>query len=291
MLAFPDAVNAYDENDPTSLPASTRKVIREVSPQASRKTRLRIGVPRSYNIKELAPEIRKAWVRTLSQLAEVGHSIHSVSLDSTKQALAAYYVLAPAEASSNLAKYDGVRFGNKGDDSRSINRVLFAATRGQGFGDEVKRRILLGAYSLSASAMDNYFIQAQKVRRLVQEDFDRVFASQNPIAKFKNGHSHTGGIDVLICPTAPNFPPLHESLAHQSPVEAYTTDVFTVPASLAGLPAASVPVRSGVQGRGHIGMQVIGQYGYDEVVLEVAGFIESCTALGDVESGVSERQS
>ncbi|EAT90332.2 hypothetical protein SNOG_02120 [Parastagonospora nodorum SN15] len=197
-------------------------------------------------------------------------------------ALSAYYVLAPAEASSNLAKYDGVRFGSRADGiDGTPESVLFAKTRGQGFGAEVQRRILLGAFSLSAQAIDNYFIQAQKVRRLVQQDFNNVFAKANPLG---NEGTTSGGadekVDVLLCPTAPTLAPALSDVKQQDPLKAYMNDVFTVPASLAGLPAISLPVHitkeeelvlHGDQDiRESAGMQIIGQYGDDKLVLNAA---------------------
>jgi aspartyl-tRNA(Asn)/glutamyl-tRNA(Gln) amidotransferase subunit A len=207
-----------------------------------------------------------------------------VSLPTTQQALGAYYVLAPAEASSNLAKYDGVRYGQRtsgSDATPKENLPLYARTRGEGFGEEVRRRILLGAYALSSGAIDNYFIQAQKVRRLVQQDFDRVFAAENPLHDTR-GSQGDEGVDFLLTPTAPSLPPTLADLERQTTVEGYMLDVFTIPASLAGLPALSVPVP--VEGEAlkdmdaqdvqSVGMQIIGQYGSDEGVLRLGKIVE-----------------
>ena len=235
---------------------------------------MRIGIPLDYNIDNLQPNVREGWLRCLRQLWEHGHTLHPIRLPTTQQALSAYYVLAPAEASSNLAKYDGVRFGSRAEGiDGTPDSVLFAKTRGQGFGPEVQRRVLLGTFSLSAQAIDNYFIQAQKVRRLVQQDFDRVFAKQNPLFDEKDDWDPSGKVDVIICPTAPSMaPPLSEVDAHD-PIQSYTNDVFTVPASLAGLPAISLPV--GEEDMSDtIGIQIIGQYGDDHVVLDAARKIE-----------------
>ena len=281
-----DAINVYDEQDPTSLSPSTRKRIAASSIHTKSQTRLRVGVPIECNITELSSSVRQAWQETLHRLQSLGHTIHSVSLPTTTSALSAYYVLAPAEASSNLAKYDGVRYGTRAEGPDDQDGVLFAKTRGRGFGPEVKRRIVLGAYTLSAKAIGNYFIQAQKVRRKVQDDFDRVFRAPNPLrvgiqpdTQGVDGET-ADGVDVLVCPTAPNLPPALESLKNQSPVDAYTNDVFTVPASLAGLPAISIPVPNSA-GRSSdgdacpfVGMQVIGQFGNDELVLDVARALE-----------------
>jgi aspartyl-tRNA(Asn)/glutamyl-tRNA(Gln) amidotransferase subunit A len=278
-----DKLNVHDPQDPTSLPTATRsRLATSDSPPKS----LRIGIPLDYNIATLQPAVRNAWIRTLKVLAEQGHTLHPVRLPATKHALSAYYVLAPAEAASNLAKYDGVRFGSRAEGiDGTPESVLFAKTRGQGFGSEVQRRILLGAFSLSAQAIDNYFIQAQKVRRLVQQDFDNVFAKANPLGD--NGSTteeEHDRVDVLLCPTAPTLAPSLSKVKNQDPLQAYTNDVFTVPASLAGLPAISVPVhitdaeRVAIHGDHDIkesaGIQIIGQYGDDKLVLHAANMLQ-----------------
>jgi aspartyl-tRNA(Asn)/glutamyl-tRNA(Gln) amidotransferase subunit A len=282
-----EALDQYDENDPTSVSKLTRSRIKQIR-EDRRKARAlgsgnyRIGVPIEYNVKELDPLVRKAWARTLTMLEDHGHQIVTISLPSTRQALSAYYILAPAEASSNLGKYDGVRYGASQAESAasaSSDLPLFASLRGSAFGDEVKRRILLGTYSLSASAMDNYFVQAQKVRRLVQQDFDRVFKMQNPLHDHHDTAStEDDGVDFIICPTAPTPPPLVSSVQKQDPLDAYVNDVLTVPASLAGLPAISVPAPLGTESKNAkwdelIGMQIIGQYGDDHSVLECAALM------------------
>jgi aspartyl-tRNA(Asn)/glutamyl-tRNA(Gln) amidotransferase subunit A len=235
-----------------------------------------IGVPSEYNIEEMTDSVREAWNRTLSQLESRGHTVLPISLPHTKAALAAYYVLAPAEASSNLAKYDGVRYGvrSETEHDKPSNDVLYSHTRGTNFGPEVQRRILLGTHSLSSTAIDNYFIQSQRIRRLVQRDFDSVFRLRNPL------HNHTRppatGVDYIICPTAPTPPPRILDLQRSTPFDAYMNDVFTVPASLAGLPAVSVPAPLSPESRHldyrNVGIQVIGQYGDDEAVLR---FVQS----------------
>ncbi|KAF4902181.1 Glutamyl-tRNA(Gln) amidotransferase subunit A [Colletotrichum fructicola] len=277
----------HDAQDPTSISKSFRK--RQQEQEADRRSRLRVGIPLEYNIEELDPKIRAAWTNAATLLQKSGVDIVPVSLPSTKHALSAYYVIAPAEASSNLAKYDGVRYGTRGDESDGAGEVLYSKTRGLGFGDEVKRRILLGAYSLSSEAMDNYFIQAQRVRKLVQRDFDRVFRLENPLydpqqfdlsdmkdeveLQDKLGPSQ---VDFLLCPTAPTFAPRIEDIKQQTPVQVYMNDVFTVPASLAGLPAISIPTKvespdaNADDSRKVAGLQLIGQYWDDRRLLGVA---------------------
>lgn len=303
-------LNRYDAQDPTSLPDSVRTRVNEKivgrrrgEPDKS----LRIGVPVDYNISTLSPAVKSTWSRILSSLQERGHTLVPVSLPTTRHALSAYYILAPAEASSNLAKYDGVRYGTRAaspDADLASSMPLFAKTRGEGFGPEVKRRILLGAYTLSSEAIDNYFIRAQKIRRLVSQDFNRVFGLEHPLLQPSSptitnrtasaaGYDGDGSadVDVLITPTAPTLPPTLEEVEGQTPVESYMNDVFTVPASLAGLPAVSVPVALSGAGKnsassGEVGdaggegdvtvagMQITGQFGDDEMVLHVAELIE-----------------
>jgi aspartyl-tRNA(Asn)/glutamyl-tRNA(Gln) amidotransferase subunit A len=315
-------VDKYDPRDPTSLTDTFRKRMsarqprlfyhREVDQEEEakcdgEKKRFRIGVPLEYNIEELEETVRNVWKTLLQMLEYQGHKIIPVSLPSTKHALSAYYVLAAAEATSNLAKYDGVRYGVRTEGSDGAGNVLYANTRGKGFGEEVKRRILLGSYTLSSEAMDNHFIQAQKVRRLVQRDFDRVFAMPNPLRpKEQFDLSEMDGdielenkrgppqVDVLLCPTAPTLPPLLEDVKNQSPLDAYMNDVFTVPASLAGLPAVSVPVKILREEREednvpYTGMQVIGQYYDDYQVLKFGRLIERLGAARALRDGIKKK--
>lgn len=261
-------------------------------------------MPREYVIEGLDSRVREAWRRSLLALHAAGSSVHEISLPTTKSALSAYYVLAPAEASSNLAKYDGVRYGSAAArdragaeqgshvaDSRTgvdqEERQLYTKHRDRTLSPEVRRRILLGTYTLSAEALSNYFIAAQRARRLVQRDFDRAFSLGNilhsPVSTAQSieasaeekGESGQGenGVDFIVTPTAPSTPPRLDEVKKQSHVETYATDVFTVPGSLAGLPAASVPVGGGEEGA--VGMQVLGQYGDDEGVLDCVELLRS----------------
>ncbi|KAF2226306.1 DNA polymerase IV, partial [Elsinoe ampelina] len=291
-------LDKHDPKDPTSLSSRTRSRFTPLS--TSNSSRLRIGVPKEYNVSGLHPSVRSAWTRTLSLLQDQGHSLVPVSLPSTPLALSAYYILAPAEASSNLARYDGVEYGfrSKGpdavvlkdkDQAKGQESVLYAKTRGQAFGAEVRRRILLGTYTLSSGAFGNYFLQAQKVRRLVRGEFDGVFAAVNTLVRSsreverntQGGSEREVGqekVDVLIAPTAPTLPPTLDEVERQTAVERYLGDVLTVPASLAGLPVVSVPVPlEGEFGEGEVstaGMQVMGQVGDDEQVLGVGEVVE-----------------
>jgi len=286
----------WDRRDPTSLSAEARRRCAEKREgYAGEKIKglegVRFGLPLEYNIEELEPRIRDAWAAAAARLEEMGAKVVPVSLPTTRHALSAYYVIAPAEASSNLAKYDGIRYGTRaeGESDAAEGGVLYAASRGQGFGEEVKRRILLGSYTLSSEAMDNYFLKAQAVRRLVRRDFDRVFRLNNPLQDEQETfdlsemsddipmESKLGPaeVDFLLCPTAPTMAPkLEDVTGGQGVLDAYMNDVFTVPASLAGLPAVSVPMP--VEGEERTaGLQLIGQYWDDARLLGVAEAVSS----------------
>ncbi|KAL8934138.1 MAG: hypothetical protein Q9216_006050 [Gyalolechia sp. 2 TL-2023] len=289
-----DQIKGHDPKDPTSISPSSRARIQRHLQSRQNPRPLRIGVPTEYLVSELHPSIHAAWSQALKSLKNRGHSIHQISLPTTKSALSAYYVLAPAEASSNLAKYDGVRYGNKAPPSSSSSppssastsrgaNTIFSSTRYQNFGPEVRRRILLGSYTLSSMAIDNYFLRAQKVRRLVQEDFDRVFALSHPLLPASSADEQAkqpGVVDIIISPTSLNFPPVISELEEEyerDPARQFQEDLYTVPASLAGLPAVSVPVpgEKGAEEWEKVGLQVMGQYGDDELVLDVAKELES----------------
>lgn len=251
-------------------------------------TRRRVGVPQEYNVAEMLPGVRDAWNRALTILEQQGHEVVPITLPATRQALSAYYVLAPAEASSNLAKYDGIRYGEARADSVEPEQdVLYSEHRGALFGEEVKRRILLGSYTLSAGAMNNYFMQAQKVRRLVQRDFNLVFRMPHPL--LDEVEFVRNGVDYIVCPTAPTYPHNFQALQRASPVESYVNDIFTVPASLAGLPAISIPAPAdpdtlNTPPEKAVGIQVIGQYGDD------VGVIQFARHMLELPQGVKDRE-
>jgi aspartyl-tRNA(Asn)/glutamyl-tRNA(Gln) amidotransferase subunit A len=215
---------------------------------------LRIGVPREYRIDGMAAEIDDLWRRGVTWLEAAGASVIEVSLPHTRYALATYYIVAPAEASSNLARYDGVRFGLRVPGATLDE--MYQNTRGQGFGAEVRRRILIGTYVLSAGYYDAYYLKAQRVRALIARDFREAFS----------------GVDALLTPTAPSDAfAIGDKL--DDPITMYLNDVFTVPTSLAGLPGISVP--AGLSARGlPLGLQVIGRPFDEETVLRVANVIE-----------------
>ncbi|KAL8929057.1 MAG: hypothetical protein Q9208_001500 [Pyrenodesmia sp. 3 TL-2023] len=293
---------SYDPRDPTSIIHRSRIRWHIKRSRVRPPYPLRIGIPLEYLVSELHVSVRNAWSLTLARLKQQGHTIHHISLPSTKSALSAYYVIAPAEASSNLAKYDGVRYGHKAspspspsapsssspDERRDKGNPLFSPTRGAHLGPEVRRRILLGSYTLSSTAIDNYFIRAQKVRRLVQDDFNHAFALSHPLLPHPHLQtpsisaeptSSTGfeGVDVIITPTSLRPAPLLAELIAEregDPARQFYDDLYTVPASLAGLPAVSVPVEGGEGSQGNVGMQIMGQFGDDDLVLRVGRDVE-----------------
>ncbi len=218
---------------------------------------MKIGIPKEYHIEGMPQEIEALWQQGISWLKDAGAEIIDISLPHTKYALPAYYIVAPAEASSNLARYDGVKYGLRveGDDITD----MYEKTRAAGFGDEVKRRIMIGTYVLSAGYYDAYYLQAQKVRTLIKQDFEKVFAE---------------GIDTILTPSTPSaaFEIGDESL-HADPVKMYLNDVFTVTVNMAGLPGISVP--AGLSGDGlPLGLQLIGRPFEEGTLFQTANVIE-----------------
>lgn len=214
----------------------------------------KIGIPKEYRIDGVPDEIEKLWQQGIEMVKDAGAEIVDVSLPHTKYALPTYYVIAPAEASSNLARYDGVRYGLRVE-GKDLNET-YEKTRAAGFGDEVIRRIMIGTYALSSGYYDAYYIKAQKVRRLISNDFKAVFEK----------------CDALLTPTAPSAAfAIGEN--EDDPVKMYLNDVFTIPASLAGLPGMSVP--AGLSSNGlPLGLQIIGRPWEEEMVLRVGASIE-----------------
>ncbi len=231
---------------------------------------LRIGVPREYRADGMPAEVDALWRQGLDWLRAEGAEIVDISLPHTKYGLATYYIVAPAEASSNLARYDGVRFGTRvaGDDLTE----LYENTRAEGFGNEVKRRIMIGTYVLSAGYYDAYYLRAQKVRALILRDFTEAFAK----------------VDALLTPTAPSAA-FAQGENMDDPVKMYLNDVFTVPASMAGVPGLSVP--AGLDGQGlPLGLQVIGRPFDEETMFAVGAALERAagfSALPSIRAGAA----
>ncbi|HIM77016.1 MAG TPA: Asp-tRNA(Asn)/Glu-tRNA(Gln) amidotransferase subunit GatA [Rhodospirillales bacterium] len=220
---------------------------------------LKVGIPKEYTLDGMPPEIEALWTQGMDWLKDQGCECVEVSLPHTKYALPAYYIVAPAEASSNLARYDGVRYGLSLDGD-SLDE-MYEATRGEGFGDEVRRRVLIGTYVLSAGYYDAYYIKAQRVRTLIADDFRKVFED----------------VDVLLTPTAPSAAfAIGEKM--DDPVAMYLNDVFTVPASMAGLPAISVP--AGLDANGlPLGLHLIAKPFDEETLLRVAQSLEDAAGF------------
>jgi aspartyl-tRNA(Asn)/glutamyl-tRNA(Gln) amidotransferase subunit A len=220
---------------------------------------LRIGIPREYRADGMPQEIEALWREGADRLREAGAEPVEISLPHTKYALPAYYIIAPAEASSNLARYDGVRFGLRVDGD-SLDE-MYELTRAAGFGAEVRRRVLIGTYVLSAGYYDAYYLKAQRVRALIAQDFTRAFEQ----------------VDCILAPTAPSAAfAIGEN--SDDPIAMYLNDVFTVPANLAGLPAISVPAGLSADGL-PLGLQIIGRAFDEEGVLRVAEVLERAAQL------------
>jgi aspartyl-tRNA(Asn)/glutamyl-tRNA(Gln) amidotransferase subunit A len=215
---------------------------------------LNVGVPKEYRIDGMPREIEDLWQRGIEWLKAAGATIHDVSLPHTKYALPAYYIVAPAEASSNLARYDGVRYGLREPGADLID--TYEATRAAGFGAEVRRRVLIGTYVLSAGYYDAYYIKAQKVRTLIRRDFDEAF----------------GKVDVLLTPTTPG-PAFGIGEVSGDPIQMYLNDIFTVTVNMAGLPGISVPAGLSSEGT-PLGLQLIGPAFGEATLFRAAQAIE-----------------
>ena len=243
----------FDPRDATSLDLPVPQWEAGLASDLSGK---RVGIPREYRVDGMPAEIEALWQQGIAFLRDAGAEIVDVSLPHTQYALPTYYIIAPAEASSNLARYDGVRYGQRELPEGAGLQDMYAATRAAGFGAEVKRRIMIGTYVLSAGFYDAYYTQAQKVRALIARDFEKAWES----------------CDLLLTPTAPSAAfALGEK--QDDPLAMYLNDVFTVPASLAGLPAMSVPGGLDAQGL-PLGLQIIGKPLDEQGVLNAGLAIE-----------------
>ena len=220
---------------------------------------LRIGIPAEYRVEGMDAEIDETWRQGIAWLKSAGAEIVDISLPRTKSALPAYHLIAPAEASSNLARYDGMRYGLRV--AGATPDEMYRNTRGEGFGTEVRRRILVGTYALSAGYYDAYYLKAQKVRMLVAQDFAAAFET----------------VDAILTPTAPSAAFAIGDKVHD-PIAMYLNDVFTVPGSLAGLPVISVPVGLTDDGL-PLGLQLAGRAFDEETVFRVAGVLEAAAGF------------
>jgi aspartyl-tRNA(Asn)/glutamyl-tRNA(Gln) amidotransferase subunit A len=247
-----DVISGWDEKDSTSF-----KSEQPVFPDSNLAIKsLRIGIPKEYYSEGLDSEIEGRIRNIIADLRNSGFVIKEISLPLTEYTIAAYYILATAEASSNLARYDGIRFGFRTKTSKGLTD-MYVNSRTEGFGNEVKRRIMLGTYVLSAGYYDAYYLKAQKVRRLIKEDFDRAFSD----------------VDLLITPTTPTTA---FKLAEKSndPLQMYLSDIFTVSANLAGIPGINIPVGMNSESL-PIGLQVLANRFQESKLLAICDFIKS----------------
>jgi aspartyl-tRNA(Asn)/glutamyl-tRNA(Gln) amidotransferase subunit A len=246
-----EAMSSYDKKDSTSVNLKVDSYSKNLNGKIKG---LKIGIPVEYRVENMPNEIDVLWKKGIEYLKDAGAIIKDITLPHTKYALPAYYIVAPAEASSNLARYDGVKYGHRSTGKNLIE--MYEKTRSEGFGDEVKRRILIGTYVLSSGYYDAYYIKAQKVRQLIKTDFDN---------SFKN-------VDAVLTPSTPSAA-FKTGDKKDDPISMYLNDVFTVPVNLAGLPAISVPA-------GHdknklpLGLQLIGKAFDEQTILNLSLAIE-----------------
>jgi len=246
-----EAMSSYDSKDSTSANIKVDQYTKNLTDNIKG---LKVGIPREYRVENMPDAIDVLWKKGVDFLKDAGAIIKDVNLPHTKYALPSYYIVAPAEASSNLARYDGVKYGHRAK-GNNLNE-MYENTRSEGFGDEVKRRILIGTYVLSSGYYDAYYIKAQKVRQLIKNDFDKAFKD----------------VDAVLTPSTPNSA-FKVGDKKDDPISMYLNDVFTVPVNLAGLPAISIPA-------GHdknnlpLGLQLIGKAFDEQTILNLSLAIE-----------------
>jgi aspartyl-tRNA(Asn)/glutamyl-tRNA(Gln) amidotransferase subunit A len=245
-----DAIAGFDPKDSTSIqrndPLSTALIGKDIKG-------LKVGIPKEYFVDGMEQEVSDSIRKAIAQLESLGAIPVEISLPHTEAALSVYYIIAPAEASSNLARYDGIRFGHRAKDTKSLAN-LYAQSRSEGFGDEVKRRIIIGTYVLSSGYYDAFYAKAQKVRTLLIEDFKQAFTK----------------CDIIASPTTPSGPfPINDT-SKKDPLQMYLNDIFTIPVNLAGLPALSLPCGED-KNKLPVGLQLIGKP-WDEARLVQAAY-------------------
>jgi len=256
-----EAMCGFDQKDSTSSETPVPNFEAMLTGNIKNK---KIGIPREYRLDGMSPQIESLWKDGADMLRNAGAEVVDISLPHTKYALPAYYVIAPAEASSNLARYDGVRFGRRAklNAGESITE-MYERSRSEGFGNEVQRRVMIGTYVLSAGFYDAYYNRARKVRSLIKKDFEDVFAA---------------GIDAILTPTTPSAAFELGKLETADPVEMYLNDVFTVTVNLAGLPGISVPAGLNSEGL-PLGLQLIGRPWEEGDLMNIAHTLESATGF------------
>ena len=248
-------MSGHDTNDTTSLNVEVPDFLSKLNEPIKG---LKIGIIKEFNLSDLDKEVQARFEESKNVYEKLGAEFVDVSLPNISASVPTYYSIAPAECSSNLSRFDGVRFGHRAQDTDDLND-LYIKSRSEGFGDEVKRRILIGTYALSAGYYDAYYKKAQQVRRLIKNDFDHVFES----------------VDILMTPTSPSTAFEFGSKGTQNPVELYLEDLFTISSNLAGLPAISIP--HGQVNSLPVGLQLIGNFLREDQLLNVAHIFQQNT--------------
>ena len=246
-----EVISSYDIKDSTSIDFKRNQYSKELTKNIKGK---KIGIPKEYRVEGMPKEIEELWKKGIEYAKDCGAEIIDISLPHTNYALPTYYIVAPAEASSNLARYDGVKYGFRAKGKNLID--MYEKTRSQGFGDEVQRRIMIGTYVLSSGYYDAYYLKAQKVRKLIKNDFDEAYKK----------------VDAILTPSTPSSA-FKIGEKKDDPVSMYLNDIFTVPVNLAGLPAISIP--AGHDAAGHpLGLQIIGKAFKEQEILNLAYAME-----------------
>lgn len=246
-----EVISTYDEKDLTSIDFKRNEYSKELTNNIKGK---KIGIPKEYRVDGMPKEIEDLWTKGIEYAKDCGAEIVDISLPHTNYALPAYYIVAPAEASSNLARYDGVKYGFRSKGENLID--MYEKTRSEGFGSEVQRRIMIGTYVLSSGYYDAYYLKAQKVRKLIKNDFDEAYKK----------------VDAILTPSTPSAA-FKIGEKTNDPVSMYLNDIFTVPVNLAGLPAISIP--AGVDAKGYpLGLQIIGKAFDEQNILNIAYAME-----------------
>ena len=250
-----EAMAGFDKRDSTSIDKKKENYSKNLKSDIKG---LKIGIPKEYRVENMPKEIDELWNKGKSILKDLGANLIDITLPHTKYALPTYYIVAPAEASSNLARYDGVKYGYRSSQGKDLIE-MYENTRSEGFGDEVKRRILIGTYVLSSGYYDAYYLKAQKVRQLIKKDFDENFAK----------------VDAILTPSTPSSA-FKIGEKTDDPISMYLNDIFTVPVNLAGLPAISIP--AGLDKKGYpLGLQLIGKALDEQNILNIAyAFEKNC---------------
>ena len=246
-----EVISSYDNKDSTSVDFKRGQYLKDLNENIKGK---KIGIPKQYRVDGMPKEIEELWKKGMKIIEDNGGEIIEINLPNTNYALPTYYIVAPAEASSNLARYDGVKYGFRSKGENLID--MYEKTRSEGFGDEVKRRIMIGTYVLSSGYYDAYYLKAQKVRRLIKNDFDQAYEK----------------VDAILTPSTPSSA-FKIGEKTNDPVSMYLNDIFTVPINLAGLPAISIPAGHDKSGY-PLGLQVIGKAFDEQNILNIAYSIE-----------------